>query len=236
MGCTYGAAMATEPTMMAFSADGSLYVKDVTWQGWGTGRAVGTGIAEADNCQPNCAQGTYSKHPATITLTDPEPWHGKFAYSCETESVPAIGWHYAFTHGLVPTGKTERTPPPPAASPSSSPQAMLSSTCQLGYDNNGALLPNTAANSRAGDPTAQLVTLTNTGSVGANLASYEVEITWHGQTVVRNTIYLATPIFLTPGQSYTSPVTDLNTLTNVVDVTESTYLDGQCSVAAWYTP
>lgn len=102
VGCNYGAAMVTEPKTMALSADGSLYVEDVTWQGWGTDRAVGTGTAEADNCRPNCAQGSYSKHPATIILTDLKPWHGKFAYSRETDNVPALGWHHIFTQGLIP--------------------------------------------------------------------------------------------------------------------------------------
>jgi hypothetical protein len=100
--CAGGRGMQTRPTQMGLSADGSLYVTGIKWHGWGTAKATGTGTAHADNCTPNCAQGTFTKHPATIVFTDPKPWHGKLAYAHVAESVPAIGWHYTFTHGLVP--------------------------------------------------------------------------------------------------------------------------------------
>jgi hypothetical protein len=35
-------------------------------------------------------------------FTNPKPWDGELAYARSVESVPAIGWHFVFTHGLVP--------------------------------------------------------------------------------------------------------------------------------------
>jgi hypothetical protein len=100
--CADGRGMQVRPTSMGFSADGSLYVTGIRWHGWGTGKATGTGTAHADNCEPNCAQGSFSTHPATIVFTTPKPWHGKLAYARVTESVPAIKWRYTFSHGLIP--------------------------------------------------------------------------------------------------------------------------------------
>jgi hypothetical protein len=100
--CAGGRGMQVRPTSMGLSADGSLYVTGIRWHGWGTGKATGTGTAHADNCKPNCAQGSYSTHPATIVFATPKPWDGKLAYAKVSESVPAIKWHYTFTHGLIP--------------------------------------------------------------------------------------------------------------------------------------
>jgi len=100
--CGGGRGMQTKPTEMGLSADGSVYVTGIKWHGWGTARATGTGTAHTDNCRPNCAQGTFSKHPATIVFTSPQPWDGKLAYAHAVESVPAIRWYFVFTHGLVP--------------------------------------------------------------------------------------------------------------------------------------
>ena len=44
-------------------------------------------------------------------FTNPKPWDGKLAYARFVESVPVIGWHFVFTHGLVPW--LRRQPPLP---------------------------------------------------------------------------------------------------------------------------
>ena len=46
------------------SGDGSLSVAGITWRGWGTDTAR-RGTADANTCQPSCAQGTYRHHPAS---------------------------------------------------------------------------------------------------------------------------------------------------------------------------
>jgi hypothetical protein len=49
--------------------DGNAYWTDVTWSGWGTRRAIGTGIISINQCVPDCADGTFESDPLTVTLT-----------------------------------------------------------------------------------------------------------------------------------------------------------------------
>jgi hypothetical protein len=234
LGCSVGSQMKTESSVMYLSGDGTLFVKDIRWHHWGSSTATGDGTAEVGNCKPNCAQGTFSGHPATIVLSDPEPWHSKMAYSHEVDAVPAIGWHYTFSHGLIPGATTPATRPTPSPS-SVPPSAPLTATCLLGYDSGGTLLPATAANAAAtSSDTAELVTLTNSGSGGVTVAAIETESTWHGQVIVRHTIDLGTPQFIAPGESYKTLI-QFQFLGSTVDVSENTYLHSTCSVVTWYS-
>jgi len=107
-----------------------------------------------------------------------------------------------------------------------------------GFDNNGTLEANTAANWKAYPTfTAEEVTLTNVGESGVTLNGFRTETTWHGQVVDTHDIYdLPTlPAFITPGQTY-SAVIDFSDLTGTVTVAESTYLESKCSVVTWYRP
>ena len=61
--------MQTEPTQMSASADGNRTVRGITWSGWGSATATGTGTMGINNCDPNCANGTYTYYPATVTLS-----------------------------------------------------------------------------------------------------------------------------------------------------------------------
>jgi hypothetical protein len=82
--------MRTEPAQVLVSADGSGYVHDLTWSGWGGATARGAGTLEVDNCSPNCAQGTYTGYPATVTLSRLTPYgSGRRAYADMVISVPA---------------------------------------------------------------------------------------------------------------------------------------------------
>jgi hypothetical protein len=103
--CTVPGQMKARPMVVIASGDGSLFVTAITWRGWGTGNATGTGTAHADNCKPNCAQGTFHRYPATITLTGPKLWRDDMAYSQERISVPAIHDRVTFSTGLVPGAK-----------------------------------------------------------------------------------------------------------------------------------
>ena len=70
---TCGGLRKHEPSVMYLSGDGSLWAKDIAWSGWGTARATGHGLAQVNDCKPNCAEGTFTSHPITITLTRPKP-------------------------------------------------------------------------------------------------------------------------------------------------------------------
>jgi hypothetical protein len=234
--------MRTEPRVMYLSADGSLYAVSITWAHWGTATATGKGTAEANDCRPNCAEGTFHGHPATITVSDPKGWHRMLAYTRVSVSVPAIGYSYAFTSGLIPSAVPSITPLPSQLSPSPSPSsaALLSTTCILGFDNNGTFEADTAANWNAyGSYSGEEVTATNVGQVGATLNGFETETTWRGQVIDTHDIYSIDapnlPEFLTPGQTY-SLLIDFSSLGAGVSVTESTYLQSECTVVNWYGP
>jgi hypothetical protein len=97
-------ALQTEPSKIAVSADGSGYIKDLTWSGWGTATATGTGIFEVDNCNPNCAQGHDTPYAATVTLIHLAPYgNGEQAYSAMAIYVPgAPSYSETFSTRLVP--------------------------------------------------------------------------------------------------------------------------------------
>lgn len=129
--CTMRAQMKTLPTEILTSADGSFYVNGIIWRGWGTGTATGTGTTHANNCKPNCAQGTYHEYSATIMLTDPNPWRGDMAYTREKVSVPAIHYRFTLRTGLVPGSRhprrlwlTQSPMPGPVSSGNDTQQAM----------------------------------------------------------------------------------------------------------------
>ena len=95
--------MQAKPSQVVISADGSGAVKNIAWSDWGTATATGAGILEVDNCNPNCATGTYKGYPARVTLTGLSAFvNGKKAYASMVVSAPASPYgNYAF-NGLVP--------------------------------------------------------------------------------------------------------------------------------------
>jgi len=97
-------ALRTEPSEIINSVDGSGYIKDIAWSGWGTATAKGTGTLELDNCEPNCGQGHDTAYAATVTLTQLAPYgNGEQAYSVMAISVPAApSASRTFNIGLVP--------------------------------------------------------------------------------------------------------------------------------------
>jgi serine/threonine protein kinase len=97
-------AMKTEPAQIVTSADGSGFVKDLAWSGWGTATALGSGLLEIDNCIPNCAQGTFTGYQATVTLWGLAHYgSGAEAYADMTITAPGSPVPQEnFDTGLVP--------------------------------------------------------------------------------------------------------------------------------------
>ena len=98
---TCAGTMKVEPGSILVSGDGSGFIKDVTWTHWGTASALGHGRLEIDNCQPNCAQGTYHGYAATVDLSYPKPYQGGRAYSYMVVGAPGAHYGQAFSK-LVP--------------------------------------------------------------------------------------------------------------------------------------
>lgn len=89
-----------EPGRYFLSADAGPYVDGITWSGWGTGQAVGTGtyVSDCASCGPK------ERKPATITLKTPAACavYGTRAYKTGTLTKdPATA---AAASAAVPTG------------------------------------------------------------------------------------------------------------------------------------
>jgi hypothetical protein len=66
--------------------------------------AAQSGLADTNDCQPSCAQGTQSKTPVTIALTGLQPWNNGQAYATMTVTGMPAPYTSAFSSftGLAP--------------------------------------------------------------------------------------------------------------------------------------
>ncbi len=95
--------MEAHPSQITDSGDGSGYVKDLVWSSWGGLEATATGIEEIDDCNPNCAQGSFAGYAATMTVTGLEPYGtGLEGYSAIVIKAPGADDTSTFTTGIVP--------------------------------------------------------------------------------------------------------------------------------------
>jgi hypothetical protein len=74
----------TRPSAIQFSGDDGDVVTGIHWSDWGTRSATGKGTVGYDNCTPNCAAGTITYLPATITLSAPDA-QGQWTVITEAE-------------------------------------------------------------------------------------------------------------------------------------------------------
>jgi hypothetical protein len=93
-----------EPTSITLSQDGTINLGSITWTGWGTATATGTGLVYSNDCKPSCTAGAQSKTQVTITLTTLQKWQAGQAYddmSVTGIPEPYTAQYSAFS-GLVP--------------------------------------------------------------------------------------------------------------------------------------
>jgi hypothetical protein len=60
-----------EPVTLYFSGDAGDIATGIAWSVWNRTEAVGHGVRQELSCVPNCAQGTATPYPVTLTLTMP---------------------------------------------------------------------------------------------------------------------------------------------------------------------
>ena len=72
---TAGSYTGTEPAFIDFSGDAGNVVTSIGWASWTATGATGTGTSNIQGCVPNCAEGSETPVPATITLSDPAGGH-----------------------------------------------------------------------------------------------------------------------------------------------------------------
>jgi hypothetical protein len=95
--------MRTQPPEIIVSGDGSAFINDLSWTGWGSSGATGSGTMRLNNCEPNCAEGKLSPYQATVTLSDLTSYgSGKQAYADMTVSAPSSSFGTQSYHGLLP--------------------------------------------------------------------------------------------------------------------------------------
>lgn len=93
----------SQPETILLSGDGSLFVNDLSWTGWGSEGATGHGTLKIDNCEPNCAQGGFKDYEATIVLDGLTPYNGgKQAYDTMSVDAPGSSFGSHSYHNLAP--------------------------------------------------------------------------------------------------------------------------------------
>ena len=70
--------------------DGTLFLRVRHYRTWGAAEAVGRGAVWADDCDPNCADGTFHRTPARIRLYRPVT-----TKQGDVFSRAAVRWHHA---------------------------------------------------------------------------------------------------------------------------------------------
>jgi hypothetical protein len=67
-----GGTYQVRPTSIVFAcADGAYQLTDISWTQWTDQQAVGTATEAANDCVPNCAQGTFHHRPVSVLLGNP---------------------------------------------------------------------------------------------------------------------------------------------------------------------
>lgn len=94
-----------EPVRIYFSGDAGNVATGLAWSNWGPTDAVGHGTRDELGCVPNCAEGSSSPYPATLTLS--HPVNGVFTTILEQMADPK-GTSETFTtpelaQGVCPT-------------------------------------------------------------------------------------------------------------------------------------
>ena len=97
----YGvSAHAYKPRRLNPSVDGSLYVRGMEWTVWDDRHAVGDGIAHVNDCNPDCADGHYTKYRVTVRLAQPRELCGSRFFT--SLRVRGSGYHtYARGSGVA---------------------------------------------------------------------------------------------------------------------------------------
>jgi len=62
-------------------ATSNEYLNSITWTSWAGMGATGSGTDNVNNCEPNCASGTYTRFPVMVSLTDPTNLGGLIVFT-----------------------------------------------------------------------------------------------------------------------------------------------------------
>lgn len=65
-------------TMTSACADFGEQVHSIKWAVWANGKALGTGVYSKNDCDPDCADGTFHEMPVKVSFTDLTKEDGKY--------------------------------------------------------------------------------------------------------------------------------------------------------------
>jgi PASTA domain len=69
------------PTQIFFGcATSADFLSPISWSSWTSTTATGSATHNIDNCQPDCAAGTYSTFPVAVQLSNPGYLDGQFVF------------------------------------------------------------------------------------------------------------------------------------------------------------
>lgn len=75
-------------TVVLACADANFGVRKLHWSGWGRPTARATGVAYANDCNPNCAAGHFRDYRAVLVASGRQVCHGLPAYGRVRVSFP----------------------------------------------------------------------------------------------------------------------------------------------------
>jgi hypothetical protein len=106
------------PGFISFSADSGNVIENIRWSSWGPDSASGTGTSYLQGCVPNCAEGSMTLVPATVTLSAPAA--GQFTWITEARNGQVSSGPVTQITGAQQYGPTPAAPaasPPPVTDP-----------------------------------------------------------------------------------------------------------------------
>jgi hypothetical protein len=86
-----------KPRKIFFSGDAGNIVTKIKWTRWTQATAVGLGTSNIQGCVPNCAQGSETPVPTSVTLSGPRAGH--FTKVVEVRAGKTMVGHYGRTAG-----------------------------------------------------------------------------------------------------------------------------------------
>ena len=61
------------PSQVVYNCDSTSILENMTWLSWGPDGAIGSGMDNSVDCQPDCAQGPHLYNPSIIHAWNPAP-------------------------------------------------------------------------------------------------------------------------------------------------------------------
>lgn len=78
------------PTIFFGCATSNDVLGPITWNRWTSDDATGTAVHSVNDCHPSCAQGTYTRFPVDVRLSDPGRLDGLLVFRTVT-ATPTTG-------------------------------------------------------------------------------------------------------------------------------------------------